>query len=651
MSLLKSRSTYKPFDYPWAYDAWKLQQQMHWIADEVPMADDVKDWKNVLTEPEKQLCTQIFRFFTQADIEVHDCYIEKYLEKFKPNEVKMMLSAFANIETVHQDAYSHLISTLGMPDEIYQEFLNYKEMKDKYEYMHTFQTDTTEHLALTMAGFGAFTEGLQLFASFAILLNFQRFGKMKGMGQIIAWSVRDECYSDDTEILTTSGWKLFSDLTQDDIVAQFDKDTKEITFVKPKKVVSYDVDKEMAVLDDPGRPINFMVTPHHRTLTYIDDKPIVTEAQDLKIGNKRYLPTSGYAKGNASKKFTSLDKLLIAIESDGWKGVSLCTKNMAIIISTRGEKKTNLLKEILRDCNIEHKITMNNYGEYLFTFEISNNSYLYTYNAEYKVLCKYGVSFTDLFKIEDITSDWADKFMHFLIEWDGHVREERIFYDTPITKNADMVQAIATLGGWSTYNKSNYWDDRKGTGLKIHRIRLWKKDKLILDKKQKIKYVPYKGKVWCVEVETGFLVVRRNNKVCISGNTLHTDSIIRLFHTLITENPEIWTSKMREEIYNICSKVVYYEDAFVDLAFGIQGAVEGLTAEDVKKYIRYVADRRLVQLGLKPIYMIESNPLPWIDYILNGMEHVNFFENRVTEYTKAATTGTWEQAFAIHDKQ
>ncbi len=169
MSLLKSRSTYKPFDYPWAYDAWKLQQQMHWIADEVPMADDVKDWKNVLTEPEKELCTQIFRFFTQADIEVHDCYIEKYLGKFKPNEVKMMLSAFSNIETIHQDAYSHLISTLGMPDEIYQEFLNYKAMKDKYEYMHTFKTDTTEHLALTMAGFGAFTEGLQLFASFAIL--------------------------------------------------------------------------------------------------------------------------------------------------------------------------------------------------------------------------------------------------------------------------------------------------------------------------------------------------------------------------------------------------------------------------------------------------------------------------------------------------
>ncbi len=325
MSLLKSRSTYKPFDYPWAYDAWKLQQQMHWIADEVPMADDVKDWKNNLTTSEKNLCTQIFRFFTQADIEVNDCYMEKYASVFKPNEIKMMLSAFSNIETVHQDAYSHLVDTLGMPDTIYEEFLNYKAMKNKYEYMHTFQVDTIEHLALTLAGFGAFTEGLQLFASFAILLNFQRFGKMKGMGQIIAWSVRDE--------------------------------------------------------------------------------------------------------------------------------------------------------------------------------------------------------------------------------------------------------------------------------------------------------------------------------------TLHTNSIIRLFHTLITENPEIWTSKLRGEIYNICSTVVYFEDGFIDLAFEIDGSIEGLTAADVKKYIRYVADRRLVQLGLKPVYLITENPLPWMDYILNGMEHVNFFENRVTEYTKAATTGSWENAFAIHDKQ
>ena len=73
--------------------------------------------------------------------------------------------------------------------------------------------------------------------------------------------------------------------------------------------------------------------------------------------------------------------------------------------------------------------------------------------------------------------------------------------------------------------------------------------------------------------------------------------------------------------------------------------IQGLTAEDVKQYIRYIADRRLVQLSLQPIYRIAANPLPWMDEMLNGVEHANFFENRATEYSRAATGGTWEEAF------
>jgi len=71
----------------------------------------------------------------------------------------------------------------------------------------------------------------------------------------------------------------------------------------------------------------------------------------------------------------------------------------------------------------------------------------------------------------------------------------------------------------------------------------------------------------------------------------------------------------------------------------------GLKAAEVKRYIRYIADRRLSQLGLQPIYRTEKNPLPWLDAILNRVEHTNFFENRATEYSKAATRGTWEDAF------
>ncbi len=318
MSLLEPRAVYKPFRYPWAYDAWLMQQRIHWLPEEVPLAEDVKDWHKNLSKKEVNLLTQIFRFFTQADIEVNNCYMKHYSQVFGPTEVQMMLAAFSNMETVHIAAYSHLLDTIGIPEVEYQAFMKYKEMKDKYDYMQEFNVNSKEDIALTLSVFGAFTEGLQLFASFAILMNFPRFNKMKGMGQIVSWSVRDE--------------------------------------------------------------------------------------------------------------------------------------------------------------------------------------------------------------------------------------------------------------------------------------------------------------------------------------TLHTNSIIKLFRTFISENPEIWTDEMKNKIYNACQTIVSHEDAFIDLAFE-QGGVQGLEAEEVKKYIRYIADYRLTQLDLDPLYHVGKNPLPWLEELLNGVEHTNFFENRATEYSKASTQGTWEEAF------
>jgi ribonucleoside-diphosphate reductase beta chain len=127
--------------------------------------------------------------------------------------------------------------------------------------------------------------------------------------------------------------------------------------------------------------------------------------------------------------------------------------------------------------------------------------------------------------------------------------------------------------------------------------------------------------------------------------SLHTESIIRLYHTFLHENPEVDTEEHARDLYKICDTIITLEDAFIDLAFGV-GGIEGLTPEDVKRYIRFIGDRRLSQLALTPMYKIETNPLPWMDEILNGVEHTNFFENRVTEYSKAATSGTWDEAFA-----
>lgn len=192
MNLLKESKTYKPFNYQWCFDAWETQQNIIWLPHEVSMTQDLMDWEINLSEVEKHVLSHIFRFFTQSDITVGNGYIDLFLQAFKPCEVRMMLVSFLNMETIHIHAYSFLMDTIGMPVTEYNAFLQYQEMVDKYNYMQNFNVSDDFNIARSLAAFGAFTEGLQLFASFAVLLNFQRFGKMKGMCQIVAWSMRDE---------------------------------------------------------------------------------------------------------------------------------------------------------------------------------------------------------------------------------------------------------------------------------------------------------------------------------------------------------------------------------------------------------------------------------------------------------------------------
>jgi len=162
LKLTDDRNSFKPFNYPWAYDAWLKHEQAHWLHTEVPMMEDVKDWKKKLTNEEKHFLTNIFRFFVR--------------------------------EALHVAAYSHLIETVGMPESTYNEFLEYAQMRDKHDYFMALSkaNGTAESVATNIAAFSAFTEGMQLFSSFIMLLNFPRHGMMKGMGQIVTWSIVDE---------------------------------------------------------------------------------------------------------------------------------------------------------------------------------------------------------------------------------------------------------------------------------------------------------------------------------------------------------------------------------------------------------------------------------------------------------------------------
>ena len=193
MSLLSKRSHYKPFDYPWMFDAYVEQNQMMWLPEDVPLHNDVKDWQE-LTKAEKHLLTNIFRLFTQSDTDVHFGYLDRYMRYFKLPEARMMMTSFANMESIHQQAYSLLLDTVGLPESEYKAFVEYEEMSEKHEFITGYKSNSrdTKSILRNLAVFSAFTEGLQLFSSFVILLNFPRFGRMKGMGQIISYSIRDE---------------------------------------------------------------------------------------------------------------------------------------------------------------------------------------------------------------------------------------------------------------------------------------------------------------------------------------------------------------------------------------------------------------------------------------------------------------------------
>ena len=212
MSLRSTRDYYKPFDHPWMFDYYSQQNQMHWFPEDVPLHNDVKDWQT-MTDEEKNLLTQIFRLFTQSDVDVSSGYVDRYMKLFKKPEARMMMGAFNNMESIHQHAYSLLLDTVGMPEIEYKAFAEYEAMADKHEYINAVKVakGDKKSIAKALAIYSAFTEGLQLFSSFIILLNFPRFGKMKGMGQIITYSIRDE--SMHVEAMT----KLFREFMQENI--------------------------------------------------------------------------------------------------------------------------------------------------------------------------------------------------------------------------------------------------------------------------------------------------------------------------------------------------------------------------------------------------------------------------------------------------
>jgi len=195
MSLLEERVVYKPFEYPQAYDYWLKQQQAHWLHTEVPMANDVSDWKSNMKAHEKNVVGQILKGFAQTETVVNDYWSTLVTKWFRKPEVIMMGTTLGSSETIHAEAYSLLNEQLGLDD--FSEFLEDEATMAKIESLMNVRdnhdgTANWHERAKSLAIFSAFTEGVNLFSSFAVLLSFKMRNKLKGVGQIVEWSVRDE---------------------------------------------------------------------------------------------------------------------------------------------------------------------------------------------------------------------------------------------------------------------------------------------------------------------------------------------------------------------------------------------------------------------------------------------------------------------------
>lgn len=191
MSLLEPSKSYVPV-YPKLVEITKRHEEAHWHEGEAKLQQDVEQWKTgVITEKEKYFVNSILRLFTQSDVAVGSDYYDNLIPAIRNNEARNMLGSFASREGVHQRAYALLNDTLGFGEGFYREFLEYGEMKDKLEFMLDVKNSTVAELAQSIAK-QVLVEGVCLFASFAMLLNFQRQGKLMGMGDVNQWSIRDE---------------------------------------------------------------------------------------------------------------------------------------------------------------------------------------------------------------------------------------------------------------------------------------------------------------------------------------------------------------------------------------------------------------------------------------------------------------------------
>ena len=209
MGLFNERIAYKPFEYPEYYtEGWLKQAQAFWLHTEIPMSGDVKDWNEKLTPEEKSLVGNILLGFAQTECAVSDYWTQKVVGWFPKHEIQQMAMMFGSQETIHAVAYSYLNETLGLED--FEAFLQDEATMERFDNLVSYDGNNKTRIARSLAIFSAFAEGVSLYSAFAVLYSFQLRNLLKGIGQQMKWSVRDE------SLHSKMGCRLFRHMCEED---------------------------------------------------------------------------------------------------------------------------------------------------------------------------------------------------------------------------------------------------------------------------------------------------------------------------------------------------------------------------------------------------------------------------------------------------
>lgn len=300
--LLDTRSAYKPIHYPFALEAFNKHEHMHWHPDELTLTKDIEQWNVAITPGQKEFLTQLFRFFTQADCGIAEGYYKKFLPLFAGHpEVGMMMGSFANREGVHVISYALLVETLGLPDGEFTAFLNYKAMRDKHDYLAEITTDTPENIYRALAVYSAFTEGMQLFSTFAMLMHFERLGLMPAMTNIVRWSLRDESLHSECMVALANKFK------QEYLPAT---DMQEYIYEVARKMVELEDEFIKLAFSTVGPDINYGLPASEKPLTEEDVRVYIRHTADYRLKSLGYAPIFG----DLENPLPWLDVLLMATE-------------------------------------------------------------------------------------------------------------------------------------------------------------------------------------------------------------------------------------------------------------------------------------------------------------------------------------------------